>query len=224
MAAKKPRDRRRRATGSGGGKSSGYDRKDAYYRRAKEEGYRSRAAYKLIEVNDRQRLIPRGGRILDLGCWPGGWLQVATAAAGPSATVVGVDLQETDPVPGATIFCGDILEQDVRVKIRAATPGGRYDLVLSDLSPNLSGIRARDEARGAELNDMTLSVAAELLAPGGKLLMKTFMGTETEEMLRNARQIMAGVRMTALHASRKGSGEHYLIGRLKPKSREDLLE
>jgi 23S rRNA (uridine2552-2'-O)-methyltransferase len=199
----------RRSRGSG----SGYDRKDAFYRRAKQEGYRSRASYKLLELAERYQLIRRGSRVLDLGCWPGGWLQVAVAIAGPSGTIVGIDLRATDPVAGAMALQGDITDPEVLEKLRDAVPGGAYDAVLSDLAPKLSGVRFSDEARAAELNQTALAVAESLLAPGGTLLMKTFMSGETEEMLRRARKVFASVRLTNAEASRKGSAEHYLIAR-----------
>lgn len=209
--------RRRGRRGAGGRTAAGgsYDRKDSFYRRAKEEGYRSRAAYKLIELAERFRLIERGARVLDLGCWPGGWLQVAARLAGPTGTVVGVDLRDTDPLPGVTVLSGDVTDATTVERLRAAVPGGLYDVVLADLAPNLSGIRFRDEARAAELNSMTLAVADQLLRPGGALLMKTFMNSETEELLRRARAAFAAVRLTAAEATRKGSAEQYLVARDK---------
>ncbi len=210
------RGRGTRKSGGGNrrqGAGSGYDRKDSYYRRAKQEGYRSRAAYKLLEVAERYKLIPRGARVLDLGCWPGGWLQVAAELAGPHGTVVGIDLKETDPVPSASIMTGDVTDPEVLVKLRAAAPGGAYDVILSDLAPKLSGVRFSDEARAAELNQVALAVAETLLKTGGMLLMKTFMSGETEAMLRRARELFSSVRLTSVDASRKGSSEHYLIAR-----------
>lgn len=127
-------------------------------------------------------------------------------------TVVGIDLRQTDPVPGCVVLCGDITDPARIAELRAAVPGGQYDVVLSDLSPALSGVRARDEARAAELNAITLRIADELLAPGGILLMKIFMDGETEATLRQARRQFASVRLKRPRASRKGSAEQYLIG------------
>ncbi len=208
------RGSRRRGTGGQRHPSgSGYNRKDSYYRRAKQEGYRSRAAYKLLEVAERYKLIRRGCRVLDLGCWPGGWLQVAAQLAGPDGTVVGIDLREAEPIAGTTILQGDVTDDEVVAKLRDAVRGGVYDVVLSDLSPKLSGVRFTDEARAGELNQIALSVAEAVLEPGGALLMKTFMSGETEDLLRRARELFASVRLTAVDASRKGSAEHYLIAR-----------
>ncbi len=203
-------DRRRRGRRRGGG---AYVRKDGFYRRAKEEGYRSRAAYKLLEADEKYRLIPRRGRVLDLGCWPGGWLQVAVALAGEGGCIVGVDLRETEEVPGAVALCGDVEDSGFRATLAEHTRGGKFDVILADLAPSLSGVRARDEAQAAALNETTLSVADSLLAPRGCLFMKTFMNSETEGILRLARGLFASVRLTSLDASRKGSSEHYLIGR-----------
>lgn len=206
-----------RRRGRGGGKRprsaapAGYDRQDAYYRRAKAEGMRSRAAYKLQELAQRFRLIRAGDRVLDLGCWPGGWLQVAATLAGPAGTVVGVDLRQTEPTPGCIVLRGDVTGADCVGALRAAAPGGVFDVILSDLSPPLSGVRARDEARAAELNELVLRLAADMLADGGSLLMKVFMSGETENLLRRAREQFASVRLTAAQASRKGSAEQYLV-------------
>lgn len=202
---------KRRGQRSRTGSPAGYERQDSYYRRAKAEGFRSRAAYKLQELAARYRLIPRGARVLDLGCWPGGWLQVAAELAGPNGVVVGVDLRQTEPVPGALALSGDIADPETWAALRAAAPGGTFDVVLSDLSPPLSGVRFRDEARAAELNATTLQVAGEMLATGGSLLMKVFMSGETEETLRQARKRFALVRLTSVQASRKGSAEQYLV-------------
>jgi 23S rRNA (uridine2552-2'-O)-methyltransferase len=213
MARRGPGDRKRRGTGPRPGATAGYDRQDSFYRRAKAEGFRSRAAYKLQEIAERHQVLARGARVLDLGCWPGGWLQVAVDRVGPAGTVVGIDLRETEPVAGARVLRGDVLDSSAIEDLREAAPGGRYDVVLADLSPQLSGVRSRDEARSAELNVMTLATAEALLAPAGALVMKVFMSGETEETLRAARRLFSSVRLTSAHASRKGSAEHYLIAR-----------
>lgn len=213
MARRGPGDRKRHGSAPRPGASGGYDRKDSFYRRAKAEGFRSRAAYKLQEIVERQPILARGARVLDLGCWPGGWLQVAVDRVGPGGTVVGIDLRETEPVTGARVMRGDVLEAATLDALREAVPGGHFDVILADLSPQLSGIRSRDEARAAELNAMTLATAEALLARGGSLVMKVFMDGETEETLRATRRLFAAVRLTSLNASRKGSAEHYLIAR-----------
>ena len=197
----------RRARGAGKG---AYRRKDAFFHRAKAEGYRSRAAFKLLELAKRYRLIRAGDRVLDLGCWPGGWLQVAVELAGTSGRVVGVDQRETEPVAGARLLVGDVREDEVRRRLEAAL-GGPLDVLLSDMSPQLSGVRARDEARAYELGGAALDVAERMLAEDGRLVLKIFMNAETEHLLRRARASFATVKLSRPEASRKGSAEQYLI-------------
>ena len=153
-----------------------YQRKDAFYARAKAVGYRSRAAFKLEQLAQRFRLFRRGDRVVDLGAWPGGWLQVAARHVGPTGTVVGIDLQPIDPLPERHVatICGDVTSADVQAEVRTLC-GGKVDLVLSDLAPKLSGIQARDEARMQVLGATVLEFATRLLKPNGRLVMKRFM-------------------------------------------------
>jgi 23S rRNA (uridine2552-2'-O)-methyltransferase len=126
-----------------------YDRKDHYHQRAKAEGYRSRAAYKLMEIDDAQRLLQRGARVADLGCWPGGWLQVAAERVGPQGRVVGVDLATIEPpLSLANVFAltGDLSDPALLAELLSIA-GGACDAVLSDAAPKLTGIRATDRAR-----------------------------------------------------------------------------
>jgi 23S rRNA (uridine2552-2'-O)-methyltransferase len=197
---------RQRRRGDSVGKG-GYRRKDAFFHRAKAEGYRSRAAYKLADLARRYRLIRQGDRVVDLGCWPGGWLQVAVELGG---RVVGVDLRATDPVAGAEIVVGDMRDDAVRARIVELT-GGAVEVVLSDMSPQLSGVGARDEARAHELACVALEIAENLLVAGGRLVMKVFMNAETEDLLRRARALFETVKLSRPEASRKGSSEQYLI-------------
>jgi len=195
---------------AGGNGKGSYRRKDSFFLRAKAEGYRSRAAYKLLELAKRYRLVRPGARVLDLGCWPGGWTQVAVELAGSSGRVVGVDLRATEPIPGAILLVGDAREPEFLERIETAVDG-RLDLLLSDMSPQLSGVRARDEARAHELACLALDVADRLLAAGGHLLMKVFMNADTEELLQRARAAFTTVKLSRPEASRKGSAEQYLI-------------
>jgi 23S rRNA (uridine2552-2'-O)-methyltransferase len=189
-----------------------YQRKDAFYARAKQAGYRSRAAYKLLELARRYRLIRRGDRVVDLGAWPGGWLQVAAELAGPQGRVVGVDLRPIDQLGGtvATI-AGDARDEAVQERMRTLC-GGRVDVVLSDMAPALSGVRDRDIAQATELAEAALAIAIRLLAPGGRLLLKLFTAPETDAVVAAARQRFATVKLTRPEASRKGSAELYLVG------------
>jgi 23S rRNA (uridine2552-2'-O)-methyltransferase len=203
------RMRRPPRSAKGDGKGS-YRRKDSYFLRAKAEGYRSRAAYKLLELAKRYRVLRPGARVLDLGCWPGGWTQVAVELAGPSGRVVGVDLRATEPIAGAVLIVGDVREEETLRRLEAAIDGP-LDVLLSDMAPQLSGVRARDEARAYELGCLALDLADRLLAPGGHLIMKIFMSPETESLLLRARAAFATVKLSRPDASRKGSAEQYLI-------------
>ena len=189
-----------------------YRRKDGFYARAKAAGYRSRAAYKLLELSRRYRLIRPGEHVVDLGAWPGGWLQVAAQCVGPSGTVVGVDTQPIERLaPPVTTIAGDALDPAVQDRVRAAC-GGRVDVVLSDMAPKLSGIRDRDMARAHELAEAGLAIADRLLAPRGRLLLKLFTGPENDAVIAAARRRFETVKLTSTEATRKGSAELYLIG------------
>lgn len=188
-----------------------YQRKDAFYARAKAEGYRSRAAYKLLELSRRYQLLKRGDRVVELGAWPGGWLQVAAELVGPRGLVVGVDLVAIEPLPQAWVstIAGDVADPAVFEQLRERC-GGPVAVLLSDMSPKLSGIRDRDVARAAELAETALGIAEQLVAPGGRLVMKVFTGAESEA-LRLARRIFSAAKLTKPESSRKESAEMYLI-------------
>ncbi len=189
-----------------------YKRKDSFYLRAKSEGYRSRAAYKLEELNRRYRLFRPGQRVIDLGAWPGGWLQVAAAAVGENGTVVGVDLQAISPFPTPNVFTiqGDVTQPQVLDEILGRC-GGKADVVLSDLAPKLSGIRDRDEARGAELFSLATDFASRVLLAHGVFVAKLFMNPSTAERMAELRSSFDDVRTTRPEATRKGSAEIYII-------------
>lgn len=189
-----------------------YRRQDGYYRRAKMAGFRSRAAYKLLELNRRHRLIRRGDRVLDLGAWPGGWMQVAAEAVGPNGCVVGVDVEPVAPLPQrwARSIVGTVTDENVRGELAAAL-AGMADVVLSDMAPKLSGIRARDEARATELAAVALDLCRRALRPGGRLLVKVFDGEATQAMISELRQAFDEVKTTRPEATRKGSSELYVL-------------
>jgi 23S rRNA (uridine2552-2'-O)-methyltransferase len=189
-----------------------YERKDALYRRAKSEGYRSRAAYKLAELQRRTGVLRSADAVIDLGAWPGGWLQVAADLVGPRGLLLGVDVVTIDPLPSAQVLLlrADVAEEDLPA--RALDLLGRSaDVVLSDLAPKLTGIAPRDAARAAELAEHTLRFAAKALRPGGALVMKTFGGAEGEAVRTVLRAAYARVRLVGLAATRKGSSELYLV-------------
>jgi len=190
-----------------------YRRKDAFHRRAQAEGYRARSAYKLADLDRRYRLLARGSRVADLGAWPGGWLQVAAERVGPEGRIVGVDLTPIAPLPAAnvTLLTGDALDPIVHAAIRAAL-GGPADVLLSDLAPKLTGVRATDDARSEALAEGVVAALPALLAPGGKLLLKTFMGPAHAALLASLRTRFARIDSTRPPATRPGSSELYLIG------------
>ena len=161
---------------------SAYDRKDHFHQRAKREGFRSRAAYKLLEIQQSQRLLRPGQRVIDLGCWPGGWLQVAGQAVGPSGRVAGVDLAAIDPpIDYENVFAltGDLTQPPV-IKELIELLGRRADVLLCDAAPKLTGIKDVDRAAVEELCDAALRVATRVLRPGGGLILKGFPGPEAE--------------------------------------------
>lgn len=182
-------------------------------RKARAQGYRSRAAFKLIEVNSRERLLIPGSRVADLGAAPGGWAQVAAQKVGPRGKVVAVDLLEIAPLQGVTVLRGDFREPAIKAMIAAAVEGGRFDVILSDLSPNISGIASADQARAAELVRNALEFARERLRPEGALLVKVFQGAEFEDVFRDVKAAFQKVRVIKPDASRDASRETYLLAR-----------
>jgi 23S rRNA (uridine2552-2'-O)-methyltransferase len=189
-----------------------YRRRDSYYTRAKAAGYRARSAYKLAELDRRFGLLARGDRVVDLGAWPGGWLQVAAERVGPGGRVVGVDLMEIPrlPEPTVSLLVGDVRDAATLAEVRRRL-GQPADVVLSDLAPKLTGVRATDEARRAELVSATLDALPTLLRPGGRLLMKLFMDPEYSSAIGQARDAFDSVRTTRSAATRAGSAELYIM-------------
>jgi 23S rRNA (uridine2552-2'-O)-methyltransferase len=189
-----------------------YQRKDSYHRRAKSEGLRSRAAFKLDDLA--RGLVRPGDRVVDLGCWPGGWLQVASRIVGAGGRVVGVDLVEIPPLGLANVhtLVGDAADPIVREAIRDEL-GGPADVVLSDMAPKLTGIRDRDQARAEEVADTAIAIARELLRPGGHFVCKVFMGPGFERLVSELRSSFQTSATRRPDASRKGSSELYLVGR-----------
>jgi 23S rRNA (uridine2552-2'-O)-methyltransferase len=189
-----------------------YDRKDALHQRAKREGYRSRAAYKLLELQKRGRVLRRGQVVVDLGAWPGGWLQVAAEVVGPSGRVVGIDLAQIDPLPAPQIVVvrDDVTDPSCAIRL-AELLGRKADVILSDLAPKLTGIGPRDAAQAATLAEATRSLATRLLGPGGTLVTKTLGGQEGELARAALKELFASVRQLGLDSTRKGSSELYLL-------------
>jgi 23S rRNA (uridine2552-2'-O)-methyltransferase len=189
-----------------------YERKDAFYHKAKRAGYRARSAYKLLELNREFHILKPGRRVVELGSWPGGWVQVATELVGNSGKVIGIDLVALDPLPQAHVVLlqGDATDAAQQEKIRAVL-GSPADVVLSDMAPKLSGIKEVDEARAMELCRAALVCARALLRPGGTLLLKVFMGAEHKRFLAELRAAFTTVKTTRPEATRKGSAETYVF-------------
>ncbi len=189
-----------------------YERKDAFYHKAKREGYRARSAYKLLELNREFHFLHSGNRVVDLGSWPGGWVQIAAELVGKTGKVIGIDLVALDPVPlpNVTLLQGDATDPAQQERILALL-GGPADVLLSDLAPKLSGIREVDEARAMALCRAALACASALLRPGGTFVLKVFMGPEHKEFLTEIRTRFATVKTTRLEATRKGSAEMYVV-------------
>jgi 23S rRNA (uridine2552-2'-O)-methyltransferase len=191
-----------------------YQPKDGFYRRAKKEGYRSRAAYKLLELNRRFHLIKAGDRVVDLGAAPGGWLRVASQLTGKNGRVIGVDLEpiEAFKEPNIILFRGDISAEETLGKIKELL-GTLADCVISDLAPHLSGIRDADVSRSLELNHSALRVACQLLKPGANFVVKLFMGEALNDFFREVEARFHSVQRTRPEATRKGSAEIYLCAK-----------
>jgi 23S rRNA (uridine2552-2'-O)-methyltransferase len=192
-----------------------YDRKDHFHQRAKREGYRSRAAFKLLEIQRSQRLLKPGQRVIDLGCWPGGWLQVAAEAVGPRGRVVGVDLAAIEPPlenENVIAFCADLTEPSVAEELLERL-GGPADVLLSDAAPKLSGIRAADQAREGALLEGVEALLGGLLRTGGALLVKILEGPDAGVVDRRLRGAFETAKTVKPRASRRGSSERYLLGR-----------
>lgn len=198
-----------------------YEPHDKFYRKARERGLPSRAAFKIEELLKRFRLAREGSRIVDLGCAPGGWLAILSRATGPSGRVVGVDLVPCEsPVPWAFTIEGDIRDPAL-VEAIIARLGGQADLITFDVAPKLSGIASRDEARSRELLESALQITQKLLRPGGAMVAKLFMGADFRETAALFKSLFANVDITRTKATRPGSSELYLAARgfrpVKPK-------
>ena len=186
---------------------------DVYVQRAKAEGYRSRAAYKLIEVAARDKLLKPGMVVVDLGAAPGGWSQVAAAKAGTGGRVIAVDLLPMDSLRNVTFLQGDFRDEAVAQALERELAGRPIDLVLSDMSPNISGIALSDQARAMHLAELALEFAVKHLKPGGSLLVKVFQGSGFQEFLREMRSRFMHVMTRKPEASRGRSNELYLLGK-----------
>ncbi len=184
---------------------------DPYVAAAKREGYRSRAAYKLIEIDDRHGILTRGDVVVDLGAAPGGWSQVAAQKVMPRGQVIAIDLLEIAPIPDVTILQGDLLEDSGLAAVNEALAGGKADVVLSDMAPSATGHRQTDHLQTVALAEAGLDFACRVLAPGGTFLAKVFQGGAEQEMLNRLKRSFATVRHLKPKASRPESPETYVL-------------
>jgi len=186
---------------------------DPYVHRAKAQGYRSRAAFKLLELLKRDRLVHPGDTVVDLGAAPGSWSQALVERVGRAGRVIAVDLLEIAPIPGVTIVRGDFREETVLRRLEDSLEGRKLDLVVSDMAPNLSGVRATDQARSIHLCELALEFARVHLKQKGAFLVKVFQGAGYPEFLAAMRGAFIDVSSRKPGASRGDSKEMYLVGK-----------
>ncbi len=186
-------------------------KQDGYYKKAKKEGYRSRSAYKLLQMNIRYSLIRSKDTVLDLGAAPGGWSQVAFEITGSEGKVVGVDLQRIEPLEGVTFIRGDITKSATQEKIMDIF--SKADVVISDMSPNITGHYSMDHAKSIELAEMALEIAGKLLKRKGNFVVKVFEGDLFPDYFKEAETHFGFTKAHSPKASRKQSSEIYVIGK-----------
>ncbi|MBM3358057.1 MAG: RlmE family RNA methyltransferase [Betaproteobacteria bacterium] len=186
---------------------------DVYVKRARAEGLRSRAAYKLAQIASRDRLLQPGMTVVDLGAAPGGWSQIAAGRVAPRGRVIALDLLEMPRLPGVTFIQGDFRDEATIAELERALDGRKVDLVLSDMAPNLSGIASVDQARALELAGLALDFALKHLKPQGNFVVKLFHGEGYEAYVKRLRACFREVAVRKPDASRSRSSEVFLLGR-----------
>lgn len=193
------------------GKKREYERKDSFYFKAKAEGYQSRASYKLLEIHQKYNILRPGATVVDLGAWPGGWMQIASEQVGPAGLVIGIDLVEIDlNIPNCRAFTGDVGDPEIVAKAMASA-GKKFDVVLSDMSPKLTGIKEADRAGLEECAELAWGVAQLGLAEGGSLVVKVFKSNEAEVFYRKIKSAFKTVYRVELDSTRKSSNEFYVV-------------
>ncbi|MBA4287071.1 MAG: 23S rRNA (uridine(2552)-2'-O)-methyltransferase RlmE [Xanthomonadaceae bacterium] len=186
---------------------------DPYVQLARKEGYRSRAVYKLKEIQERDKVLKAGMTVVDLGAAPGGWSQYARPQIGKNGRLVALDILPMKEVPGVEFICGDFREDAVLQALEALVPVGSADLVLSDMAPNISGIDVADQASSIYLCELALDFAVQRLRPGGAFLVKLFQGEGSEAFLKMVRNRFKTVQIRKPKASRQRSPEVYVLAR-----------
>ncbi len=186
---------------------------DVYVQRARQDGYRSRATYKLLEIDEKDRLIKPGMTVVDLGAAPGGWSQMAARLVGDKGHVVAMDILPMDGLAGVDFLQGDFREQEVLEQLLKMIGDQGVDLVISDMAPNISGMGVVDQPRAMYLTDLALDMARQVLKPGGDFLVKVFQGEGFDEYMRDVRSSFSKVITRKPKASRPRSREVYLLAR-----------
>ena len=194
--------------------------RDPYVQRAKAQGYRSRAAFKLLELDDRDKLLRPGQTVLDIGAAPGSWSQVARQRIGANGRIVAVDLLDIVPIAGVTFIQGDFSDVKILEAVRAALGSRSVDLVLSDMAPNISGIASADQARAEGLAELARDCALEMLKPGGAFAVKVFQSGGLHEFVRGLRAEFETVTLRKPDASRDRSSELFVVARLRRLTRQ----
>jgi 23S rRNA (uridine2552-2'-O)-methyltransferase len=186
---------------------------DPYVKQAQAQGYRSRAAFKLLQIDERDHLLVPGKVVVDLGSTPGGWSQVVSKKVAPGGRVIALDLLPMEPVPGVHFIQGDFREDEVLEQLVAALEGRPVGLVLSDMAPNMSGIAVTDQARSIHLLELALEFSRQYLKTGGDMLVKVFQGSGFEALRRDMEQLFSSVAVRKPDSSRDRSAEVYLLCR-----------
>jgi 23S rRNA (uridine2552-2'-O)-methyltransferase len=186
---------------------------DPYVKQAQAQGYRSRAAFKLLQIDERDHLLGPGKVVVDLGSTPGGWSQVAAKKTSPGGRVIALDLLPMEPVSGVHFIQGDFREDETLARLVSALEGRQVGLVLSDMAPNLSGISVTDQARSVHLLELALEFSREYLKTGGDMLVKVFQGTGFDSLRRDMEQLFDTVAVRKPDSSRDRSAEVYLLCR-----------
>ncbi len=185
---------------------------DEFVKRAQKEGYRARAAYKLLEIDDKDKLIKPGMTVVDLGSTPGSWSQVAVQRIKGQGRVIALDLLDMHPIPGVDFICGDFREEEVLKQLESSLNGKPVDLVIADMAPNMSGLKDVDQAGAAYLTELALDFCQHWLKPGGNFLVKVFIGSGFDEIVKQMRGQFEKVVTRKPKASRDRSSEVYLLG------------
>ena len=185
---------------------------DEFVKRAQKDGYRARAAYKLLEIDDKDKLIKPGMTVVDLGSTPGSWSQVAVQRIKGQGRVIALDILDMHPIPGVDFICGDFREEEVLKKLEFSLNGKLVDLVIADMAPNMSGVKDVDQAGATYLTELALDFCQQWLKPGGNFLVKVFIGSGFEEIVKQMRGQFEKVVTRKPKASRDRSSEVYLLG------------